>query len=257
MIEKTIHYIWLGNKEIPEKFLGFIRSWQELHPDWEIIKWNEENFDCEGHSWVKAAIKKKNWALAADFIRSYVLLNYGGVYLDTDIELLKPLNELTAENDFFIGYESDLWFGSAVLGAKKGHRLIKEVHERYLTPCKKVTIGSNMLTVFNFSASTKRLYNIKLDGKTIKLDDNVKLFSTEYFYPKNYITHRIKITENTIAIHHLSSTWHSLGKLIGRRIAKGVWLILRKHLFSCFERIARVYMFWQLNSEYKKRHRKN
>jgi len=256
MIEKTIHYIWLGNKEIPEKFQGFIRGWRELHPDWEIIKWNEENFDCESHSWVKAAIEKKNWALAADFIRSYVLLNYGGVYLDTDIELLKSFNELAANNDFFIGYEAQFWFGSAVLGAKKGHKLIREVHERYLTPCKKVTIGSNMLTVFNFSSSTKRLYNPKLDGKTKKLEDNVLLLSTEHFYPKNYITYRIKITENTMAIHHLSSTWHSSSRQVGRKIAKAFWFVLGKYLFSCFERIARVYMFWQLDSEYKKNHRK-
>ncbi|MCL2808786.1 MAG: hypothetical protein FWD24_01830 [Treponema sp.] len=256
MIEKTIHYIWLGNKEIPEKHQAFIRGWQELHPDWEIIKWSENNFDCENHSWVKAAIEKENWALAADFIRSYVLLNYGGVYLDTDIELLKPFNELITNNDFFIGYESKFWFGSAVLGAKKGHKLIREVHERYLTPIKKVNIGSNMLTVFNFSASTKRLYNPKLDGKTKKIQDNVMLISSEYFYPKNYITHRINITDNTMAIHHLSSTWHPISKLIGRRIAKVIFLIIGKHLFGCFERIARLYMFCQLDSEYKRNHRK-
>jgi len=256
MIEKTIHYIWLGSKEIPEKQQTFIRKWHELHPDWEIIKWNEENFDCESHSWVKSAIERKNWALAADFIRSYVLLNYGGVYLDTDIELLKPLNNLIAENDFFIGYESDLWFGSAVLGAKKGHRLIQEVHERYLPPCENINNRSNMMTVFNFSASTKRLYNIKLDGITQKLQDNVHLLSREYFYPKNYITHKIKITENTISIHHLSSTWHSPGKLIGRKIAKGILFILGKHLFSGFERIARLNMFWLLDREYKKKRRK-
>ncbi|MCL2804572.1 MAG: hypothetical protein FWD26_01355 [Treponema sp.] len=256
MIEKIIHYIWIGNKEIPQKYQSFIQGWQDLHPDWEIIKWNKENFDCQSHPWVKAAIEQENWSLASDVIRSYALLNYGGVYLDTDIELLKPLDELTAENDFFIGYESDFWFGSAVLGSKKGHRLIKEVHDRYLSPCEKINSNSNMMTVFNFSAATKRLYNPKLDGKTKKLEDNVKLFSSEYFYPKNYITHRIKITENTIAVHHLSSNWHSIGKRIGRKVAKGFHIIMGKHLFGCFERIARLNMFGKLDREYKKKLRK-
>jgi hypothetical protein len=252
MIEKTIHYIWLGNKEIPEKHLNFIRGWQELHPDWEIIKWNEENFDYKNNSWVKSAIEQENWSLAADVIRSHVLLNYGGVYLDTDIELFKPFDELARENDFFIGYESDFWFGSAVLGVKKGHRLIREVHERYHTPCEKINAGSNMLTVLNFSASTKRLYGVKLDGKTKKIQDNVLLLSSEYFFPKNYITHRIKITENTISLHHLSSNWHSPGQRIGRQIAKGFRLLLGKYFFNCFERIARLNMLGQLNREYKR-----
>ena len=256
MIEKTIHYVWLGNKEIPEKHCAFIRGWKELHPDWEIIKWSEENFDCKGHSWVRAAVEQENWAIAADVIRSYVLLNYGGVYLDTDIELFKPLDKLAAENDFFIGYETDFWFGCAVLGAKKGHRIIREVYERYLTPCEKLNTSSNMLCVLNFSASIKRLYNPKLDGKTKKIQDNAVLLSSEYFYPKNYITKIIKITENTIAMHHLSSIWFSFGKRLGIKIAKGLRLVLGECLFGGFERIARLNMLGKLNREYKKKCRK-
>ena len=255
MIEKTIHYVWLGSKEIPERHSAFIRGWRELHPDWEIIRWSEKNFNCEGNSWVKTAIERENWSLAADVIRSYVLLNHGGVYLDTDVELFKPFDELVAENDFFIGYETDFWFGCAVLGAKKGHGIIREVYERYLAPCENLNSSSNMLCVLNFSASIKRLYNPKLDGKTKKIQDNAALLSTEYFFPKNYITYKITITENTVAMHHLSSGWFSLGKRIGIKIAKGLRIILGKNLFGCFERIARLNMLGKLNREYKKKHK--
>jgi len=253
MIEKTIHYVWLGDNEIPHQNAEFIKKWRQLHPDWEIIKWNEENFDCESNDWVRLAIEQKNYSLAADVIRSSILLSQGGVYLDTDVELVKPLDELVAENDFFIGYETDLWFGCAVLGAAKNHKIMREVLERYLTPRKELSKGSNMLCVLNFSATIKKLYGIKLDGKTKKIDDNAILLSTDYFFPQHYITRRVEVTDNTVAIHHYSSTWHSPGYLIGRKIAKVARLTLGRRVFSCFERIARLNMLSKLNREYKMR----
>ncbi|MCL2425516.1 MAG: hypothetical protein FWD05_04170 [Oscillospiraceae bacterium] len=253
MIEKVIHYVWLGSKEVPDAFAAFIENWQKLHPHWEIMKWSEENYDCESNDWIRLAIEQKNYSLAADVIRSSVLLNHGGVYLDTDIELVKPLDELVEENDFFIGYETDLWFGCAVLGAKKNHRIMREVYERYLTPCKKINVHSNMLCVLNFSAAIKKLYGIKLDGKTKKIDDNAMLLATEYFFPQHYITREIEMTENTVAIHHYSSAWHSTGKLVGRKIAKSARFVLGKRIFSCFERIARINMLTKLKWEYRRR----
>ena len=251
MIEKTIHYVWLGSKEIPERFAAFIENWRRLHPEWEIIRWNEENFDCQSNDWVRLALEQRNYPLAADVIRSFVLLNHGGVYLDIDIELFKPLDGLANENDFFIGYETDLWFGCAVLGAKKGHRIMREAYERYLAPCKKLDSGSNMLCVLNFSAVIKRLYGVKLNGKTKGIEDNARLLSTDWFFPQNYITRRTKTTDNTVAVHRYSSAWHSKGKYIGHKIAMGVRLTFGKRVFGCFERIARANMLGKLNREYR------
>ena len=253
MIEKTIHYVWLGGKDIPDEYAAFIENWRRLHPEWDIIEWNEENFDCEKNEWIKSAIEQENYSLAADVIRSDILVNYGGVYLDVDIELFKPFDELTAENDFFIGYETDIWFGCAVLGAKKGHKIMREAYERYLTPRNEINIKSNMLCVLNFSAAIKRLYGIKLDGKTKKIEDNAQILSNDYFFPQHYITRKIKMTENTVAMHHYSSTWHSPGQHIGKKIAKVTILVLGKRVFRCFERIARVNMLHKLNKEHKRR----
>ena len=251
MIEKIVHYVWLGDNEIPVKFQDYINGWKQLHSEWQFILWNENNFDVESNSWVNAAVKQKNYSLAADIIRSYVLLTHGGVYLDLDVEILKPLDSLVEENDFFIGYETDLWFGCAILGAKKGHRIIKEVYDRYLVLYDIIKSKSNMLCVLNFSAVIKRLYGVKLNGKTQKIADNAMLYSADWFFPKNYMTHRIKITENTVAVHHYTSTWWSAGHRRGQRFARRTRLILGKKLFSCFERIARKRMFRKLKKEYK------
>jgi len=251
VIEKTIHYVWLGSKDVPEKLTVFIEGWRALHPDWKIVKWNEENFDCQGNAWLKSAIEQKNYPFAADVMRSWILLNHGGVYLDTDIELIKPLDELVENNDFFIGYETDFWFGCAVLGSKKGHKIMHEVYERYLD--EKLNFSSNMLCVLNFSASIKRLYNVKLDGKTAKIGDNAMLLSKDWFFPKNYITYKTKMTENTVAVHHYSSAWFSSGEQLGLKIAQTVRRIFGKSIFGGFERIARINMLGKLNIEYKKR----
>jgi len=128
-----------------------------------------------------------------------------------------------------------------------------EVYERYLQPCEKLDSSSNMLCVLNLSASIKRLYDIKLDGKTAKIDDNTMLLSTDWFFPKNYITYKTKMTENTMAMHHYSSVWFSAGKRFGIKVAKIVRYVLGKRLFGGFEIIARINMLGKLDREYKKK----
>ena len=117
-MEKNIHYVRLGDKPMPETFASFIGKWKEIMGEegYKFYEWNEKTFDVESNEWVKKAIQEKNYALAADVIRSWALLNYGGIYLDTDVELLKSLDDLASKYDFFIGYETNCWFGCAILG---------------------------------------------------------------------------------------------------------------------------------------------
>lgn len=253
MIEKTIHYIWLGNRELPQEYAGYIEGWKKLHPDWEIKKWTEENFDCNCNSWIKTALEQKRWSLASDVMRIIILINYGGVYLDSDMQLLKPLDKLVEENDFFIGYETNLWFGTAILAAKKGHKVMQEALKRYLVPCPQPISRPNMQTVLNFSAVVKRLYNVKLYNKTTKIGDNGTLYAMEFFFPKNYITRKGKTTENTIGIHHYQSAWFSNGDRFGIRVARTVLYIFGQFLFTnLFERLARLNMLGKLSREYKR-----
>ncbi len=254
MIERRIHYVWLGGTPLPERFASFIEGWKRLHPDYEFIEWNEQTFDIASNEWVKKAIESRNYALAADVIRSWALLNYGGIYLDTDVEVLKPFDELVEKYDFFIGYETGYWCGCAVLGARKGHPLIAEAYSRYEQPCPPINTKSNMLCVLNFSASLKRLYKIKLDGKKRELPDNGIILTRDYFFPKHYITRETKLTERSMCIHHYGSVWHSKGQALGVKIASFMVHLMGDRLFGfCFETIARANMMGQLKKEYKRR----
>ncbi len=254
MIEKRIHYVWLGGNPLPDRFASYIEGWKRLHPDFEFIEWNEKTFDIESNEWVRKAMAARNYPLAADVIRSWALLNYGGVYLDTDVEVLKSFEPLTEQCDFFIGYETEYWFGCAILGSKKGHPAMKEVYSRYEQPCPPITNKSNMRCVFNFSASLQRLYGIKLDGKKKEAPDGVLLLPRDYFFPKHYITRETKTTENTMCIHHYGDAWYSPGKAIGIKIASAAVHLMGVPLFGrCFETIARAHMLSQMKREYKRR----
>lgn len=252
-MEKNLHYVWLGDKEIPKEYLKNIEGWKKYFKDYKFYIWNEKTFDVNSNEWVKKAIEEKNYALAADVIRSWALLNYGGVYLDTDVEALKSFDDLVNKYDFFIGYETNYWFGCAVLGAKKGNPVIAEVYKRYQRPCPKINNKSNMRCVLNFTASLKRLYKIKLNRKIATIPNNGILLPRDYFFPKHYITKKTKLTPNTYCIHHYGAAWHSTGKLIGTKIASFMVYLLGDRLFGiCFETIAKANMLGQLKREYKK-----
>lgn len=254
MIEKIVHYVWLGEKPMPESYVSYFAGWKKLLPDYKFIKWDEKTFDINSNEWVKKAIEAKNYSLAADVIRAWALLNYGGIYLDTDVELLKNFDELVNQCDFFIGYETSCWLGCAILGSRKGHPAMAEVYSRYLQPCPKINKKSNMRCVLNFTASLVRLYQLKLDGKRCELPDKTVVLPRDYFFPKHYITKEIKLTDKSVCIHHYGATWHSTGKVIGVRIASFMVDVLGEKLFGkCFETIARANMLGQLKREYKRR----
>ena len=208
-IPKKIHYVWVGTAPIPEQDKKYIEHWKELHPDYEIKRWTEKDIDLEKYPLVKKAIDEKRWALASDIIRMYAIYNEGGFYFDTDVELLKPLDDLL-KYDGFASWEAKYWFTTSGFGAKKNSPWIKKVLKRYegYLP-KKITNSTFMCTVHSPSIYAEDVYGLKLDGKTHVYDGKFAVFAPEYFNPKHYGTGVMHQTENTRAIHHYASTWHS------------------------------------------------
>lgn len=124
MIPKIIHYCWFGRQQKPAIVLKCIESWKKYCPDWKIIEWNESNFDVAQNPYMKEAYERKKWAFVSDVARLLLVYNYGGVYLDTDVELYASLNELLTESAFFI-FESDVYINTGVgFGCEKEHKSV-------------------------------------------------------------------------------------------------------------------------------------
>lgn len=130
MIPKIIHYCWFGKGEKSERAKLCYESWKKYAPDWTIVEWNEDNFDTNLTRWTELAYYYKKWAFVTDYVRLYALQNFGGVYMDTDVELYKPIDEFL-NNEGFTGFEAVNYCATATLGAVKENPLIRRMMKIY------------------------------------------------------------------------------------------------------------------------------
>lgn len=226
MIPKIIHYCWFGKNELPEMAKKCISSWKKFLPDYQIIEWNEDNFDIKIVPYTLEAYKLKKYAFVSDFVRFWVLYNYGGIYFDTDVEIIKNIDDIIKEGPF-MGFEcqegviTDNPNGNVAaglgIGAIPKMPFIKKVLNYYI---KDHYISWNGNSTGNIVA---KLTNM-LDYNAEKRDYEGKVFMNgfliypiDYFCPLNYYTGELKITTNTRTVHHYMASWtHSQTSLIKR-----------------------------------------
>ena len=210
MIPKTIHYCWFGGNEKSKLIQKCIKSWGKYCPDYEIIEWNEKNFDINCCDYVKEAYEAKKWAFVTDYVRIWALNTYGGVYLDTDVELTKSLDKFLSHRAF-TGFErKDLPF-TAVYGSEANHPLCATIISHYtdrhfLLPDGRFDLTTNTVSVTNLMIQK---YNLDLDNKTQVLSDGLAVYSNDYFCPKSFTDNRVYKTKNTHAIHWFNASWHT------------------------------------------------
>ena len=236
-IPKKIHYVWVGPKPIPAADLAYMETWQKLNPDFKIIQWDETKVDHSKYPLVQKALDEKRYALASDILRMIIIYQEGGIYLDTDVELLQPLESLT-KYDAFAGWEADFWFTTAIFGAKKRSPWIAKILKRYelADPEQKIKTNTFLKTVHSPSVYAQDLYNISLDGKTrVYGDGEFATFATEYFCPKHYMTGIEKITPKTIALHHYASTWHTQSERFKNFLSRSAYKIFGKKIYRRLE----------------------
>lgn len=207
MKNKVLHYCWFGGAPFPEIVKKCMESWKQFCPDYEIIEWNESNFDIHCCKYVEQAYEAKKWAFVSDYCRFFVLYNYGGIYLDTDVELIKPIDDLPQN---FVGFENKSTIASGLIrGALIRDTVCKLMLESYRNDKFILSKGKqNLETVCERETAILSKYGLKLDG-TMQCVLNTYVYPTEYFCPINPLTFKKEITPNTISIHHYSATWCS------------------------------------------------
>ena len=233
-IPKVIHYCWFGNGKMPPIAEKCIKSWKKYCPDYEIICWNEENFDLTQNRYMREAYEAKKWAFVSDFARLKVIYDHGGIYLDTDVELLKPLEPLL-EGSGFMGFDEKGIVATGLgFGAEPGNEIVGEFLKDYddlsfllpdgsydLTPCP----DRNTLALQRLGMDTQK------DDQTFM---GVKFLPREYLCPMDYYTGKKTITKNTYSIHHYCASWTSAVTKRTTRIKRIIGVKLYNKLYGKF-----------------------
>lgn len=216
MIPKIIHYCWFGNGEKNELIQKCIESWKRVCPDYKIVEWNESNFDVNCITYTKIAYKEKKYAHVTDYARLKIIYENGGIYLDTDVELIASPDCLLNDCAFFALQNAGEVATGLGFGAVKGTTVLKELMKSYE---KKIyNDGEKILTETCVDTDSKvfdRL-GMKKENKNQALGD-IKIYSSDYFNPKNFETDAIHITKNTIGIHHYNMSWYDETELLIRK----------------------------------------
>ena len=199
-IPRIIHYCWLSEDPVPRKMKQYIAGWKKLLPDYRFVKWDLKSFDKDSSVWVREAVAEKKYAFASDFIRIYAVYKYGGIYLDMDVEVLKPFDELLKEPYMFACESPDgRLIEAGCFGAKEHDPFLKECLEYYRD--RHFIKDGGALDMCPLSKVMSRI----IRDKKFRLN----LYSWEYFTAKSFKTGIETPGENTYAIHHFAGSWKS------------------------------------------------
>lgn len=206
-IPKVIHYVWVGGKTLPKFQQKCIASWKKYLPDYEIREWNETNFDISSNRYCREAYEAKKWAFVSDYIRVKVLYDYGGVYMDTDVEVLQPFAEEFMKCEAFSGYETPSSIPTGIMASIPGQKMFKQILEFYDDARFVNEDGSyNAITnVYTITQIAKQ--NGFVPDNTKKDILGFMMYPQTYFCPLSHDTSETFFSEDTYTIHHFSGTW--------------------------------------------------
>jgi hypothetical protein len=215
MIPTVIHYCWFGRGQLPALAIKCIDSWKKNLPDYELKLWNEDNFDVHVIPYVKEAYEARKYAFVTDYVRLYALYHFGGIYMDTDVEILKSLDDLL-HLPGFSGFESETEVPTGIMACEKGNTWAKEQLEFYNGKHFLLENGSPDMTVNVVTISgNMEATGFVLDNTYQVYKNCMHFFPKEYFCPKSR-TGILKITDNTYCIHHFAASWNTPGRKLKR-----------------------------------------
>lgn len=252
MIPKIIHLCWLSGDPYPPKIAKCLKSWEKYLSDYEIVLWDTKRFDLNSSIWVKQAFENKKYAFAADYIRFYALYHMGGIYMDSDVEVLKSFDELL-DLPYFVGAEKAQTPEAAIIGAEKGCDWIKQCLDYY---------KDRLFVKEDGSLDIRKLPEIMVEQiqklkpvRVLSLEDSLNIrkldmqsevleFNDAFFSPKVFDSREVEITPYTYAIHHYQNSWFSpkakayyrsraiLVKFLGRKFVRKVECLIMPWKFK-------------------------
>ena len=227
MIPKIIHYCWFGRGEKPESAKKCIASWKKLCPDYEIKEWNEDNCDYLTMPFMAEAYKAKKYAFVSDVMRLIVLEKYGGVYFDTDVELVKDISPLM-NDDGFIGFENDMYVNSGQVMASVAHqRIIQAMIDEYKKMHFINADGSmNTIGCPHLNSDVMERCGLVRNGKE-QMVEGIHVYPADYFNPLDSVTGRLNRTANTYSIHWYSMSWLPWHARLKAKVGR-MWRRMRK-----------------------------
>lgn len=252
MIPKLIHYCWIGNKPLPKLAKKCIASWGKIMPDYEIKLWNEKNYDFAKNEFMKNAYIQKKWGFVPDYARLDIIYNYGGIYLDTDVEVLKPFDNLLKYHAF-CGFESQNFVAFGLgFGAEKKNKIIKRMLEQYekmsfniddetmsyfsSVDKKNITKWQNNNTIPSPILQTQILrnnYGLK-QNNTRQTLEFMEVFPTSYFCPRNSANMPVK-TNTAYSVHWYMASWQPFYRRFYSSVKKFLLFILRNKIVYLYK----------------------
>ena len=235
MIPKVINYCWFGRNPLPELVQKCIASWKKFLPDYEIKEWNEDNFDVNIIPYTKEAYKEKKYAFVSDYARFWIIYHYGGLYFDTDVELIKPIDDIVCQGAF-MACEKDcvknLYYPSVapglVIAAEANHPIYKDLLSLYETLHFVNNDGSlNLKTVDEYTTELLIEKGLQKVFDKIQVVQGISIYPGPYFCPISSVTKRLSLSNETRAIHHYAATWASSS------LSSNLIRVIRRCLPSC------------------------
>lgn len=244
MIPKVINYCWFGYGEKPNNFEKIISSWKKYCPDYQIIEWNEKNYDVNANEFIKNAYLERKFAFVSDFARLDIINKFGGIYVDVDVEFLKSIDSIIARGPFFATEEIDRINTGLIFGAEKDDSILKSLIKIYSEMDREQAIKSlNYTNTVDIVTAFFKKKGFKFNGRR-QLIDNHTIYETKTFCPQQFGEKVKRNDNNAYTTHHYNSSWVSENKWslekqyrharISRRIKKYFGIHVYKLIFKIY-----------------------
>lgn len=218
MIPKKIHYCWFGRGQMPELAIKCIESWKKLLPEYEIKEWNEDNFNLDLYPYTREAYDNRKYAFVTDVVRLYALYYEGGIYMDTDVEVIKPLDKFL-HHTAFSGFEDEHNIPTGIMASEKNGSWAKENLDYYNNKHFIKTDGTiDMTTNVQIITNIMKPYGLKQDNTYQDFPNFITFYPKDYFCPKKPGSLELEMTNNTHTIHHFNGSWVTTQMKVNRKI---------------------------------------